>query len=133
MVMTSTSDSGLALITMCAHEFGHIHQYWSSYKDNLTALDRTAKPMELHADFLAGFYLADRKTEHPEFKLQTVGALFEQIGDTNFTSPRHHGTSAERIAAITAGFELGKTPGRRIDAAAEAGVHYIERNVYGGR
>jgi len=133
LVLTRTHDSGLALITMCAHEFGHVHQFWSSYRPALEALDRTAKPMELHADFLAGFYLADRKREHPDFDLQTVGAVFEQLGDTDFASPRHHGTSAERLAAITAGYDFGKGPGRRIDAAAEAGVHYVERNVYGRR
>jgi hypothetical protein len=130
LIMTQTQDSGLALITMCAHEFGHIHQYSSSYKADLEGLDRTVKPLELHADFLAGFYLADRKAEHPEFSLRTVGAVFEVLGDTNFSSPQHHGTSAERLAAITAGFDFGKTAGRRIDAAAQAGVKYVERNVY---
>jgi hypothetical protein len=132
IIMTQTQDSGLALITMCAHEFGHIHQYSSSYRPDLEGLDRTVKPLELHADFLAGFYLADRKAEHPEFNLQTVGVVFEQIGDTHFSSPQHHGTSAERLAAITAGFEFGKTSGRRIDAAAEAGVNYVQHKVYAG-
>ena len=115
---------GITVIAVCAHEFGHIHQMQQGYASSLSALDTTKKPIELHADFLAGFFLALRKADHPDLDIQTVGATYETIGDTAFTSPKHHGTSQERSAAISAGFDRGRSGGT-IRQAAEAGFAYV--------
>jgi predicted metalloprotease len=125
----TNGDAGMTVIAICAHEFGHIHQMQSTYNAQLSRLDETAKPVELHADFLAGFFLANRKEEHPDLELQGVGATFDRMGDTDFNSPQHHGTSHERIAAITAGYRFGRSGRHDIDDAARAGLEVVARMV----
>jgi hypothetical protein len=120
-------DAGMTVIAICAHEFGHIHQIQSGYQDDLLSLDKTVRPIELHADFLAGFFLALRKREHPELGLRAVGETFYGMGDTDFNAPQHHGTAQERIAAITAGFDLGHGSVDDVDQAAKAGLEFVRR------
>jgi hypothetical protein len=127
MIMSATHDAGMTVIAICAHEFGHIHQYETGYRERLQRLDSTAKPLELHADFLAGFFLALRKAEHPDLDLQTVGRFFNMMGDTDFTNPQHHGTPQERIAAIEAGFNFGKGGKGDVAQAAAAGTRFVSR------
>jgi hypothetical protein len=122
-----SGDDGMTVIAICAHEFGHIHQMQSTYNAWLRQLDGSVKPVELHADFLTGYFLANRKEEHPDLDLQSVGATFDQMGDTDFNSPQHHGTSAERIAAITAGYRFGRSGRHDIDEAARAGLELLAR------
>jgi len=126
--LMGTDHFGMTVLAVCAHEFGHIHQMQQGYMTSLQVLDRTAKPVELHADFLAGYFLALRKVDHPELDLQSVGAVYQTIGDTAFTSPKHHGTSEERSAAITAGFMQGRSGGN-ISQAALAGMTYVKSVV----
>lgn len=120
-------DDGMTVIAVCAHEFGHIHQMRAGYHAQLARLDRTTKPIELHADFLAGYFLGLRKQEVPELNLQGVGAAYERLGDTHFGARQHHGTSAERIASIEAGYAFGHEGRRDIAAAANAGAQFIQR------
>ena len=129
--MARDGDDGMTVIAICAHEFGHIHQMSGGYEAELTALDSTAKPVELHADFLAGFYLSGRKAEYATLNLQMVGRVFNEMGDTNFQSRTHHGTPEERTAAITAGYDFGrksKGEGKNgIAEAARAGVAAVRQ------
>lgn len=127
--MANDGDNGMTVIAICAHEFGHIHQMRSTYQDRLSGLDETVKPIELHADFLSGYFLAGRKEEHPDLDLQTVGATFYRIGDTDFNLPQHHGTPQERIAAITGGYRFGRSKHHDIDEAARAGLELVARMV----
>jgi hypothetical protein len=120
-------DRGMTVIAVSAHEFGHIHQMRYGYQERLARLDRTHRPIELHADFLAGYFVALRKQEHPEFDLQSVGAHFYQIGDTAFSHRDHHGTPQERVAAITAGYNFGRSGNRDIMEAAQAGTEQVAR------
>jgi hypothetical protein len=122
-------DDGMTIIAICAHEYGHIHQFQSGYHDDLQRLDTTVKPVELHADFLAGSFLALRKKEHADLNLLSVGQTFYQLGDTNFNQPQHHGTARERIAAITAGFDLARGGVQDIDQVAKAGIDFVRRFV----
>jgi hypothetical protein len=122
--LMSGDNFGMTVLAVCAHEFGHIHQMRQRYMASLVALDTTIKPVELHADFLAGYFLALRKADHPELNIQTVGAVYETMGDNAFTPPGHHGTSRERSAAILAGFNQGRSGGA-INQAAQAGVAYV--------
>jgi hypothetical protein len=99
-------ETGMTVVSICAHEFGHIHQFMNGYHEELAALDKTARPMELHADFLAGYFLAMRKRDYPNVSLFKVGDALSKKGDTDFNNGNHHGTSEERVAAVTAGFDL---------------------------
>lgn len=125
--MTDDGDNGMTVIAICAHEFGHIYQMQSGDMEPLGRLDRTVRPIELHADFLAGYFLAGRKKEHPDLDLRTVGATFYRIGDTDFNSPQHHGTPQERLAAITEGYRFGRSGSHAIDEAARAGAALVAR------
>jgi hypothetical protein len=124
-----SNDDGMTIIAICAHEFGHIHQLTRGYYDPLRALDVTDRPIELHADFLAGYFLAQRKKDHSDLELGQVGEAFYKMGDTNFNNPKHHGTSDERIAAITGGYQFGRGSSVDIEAAAKAGFETVRRMV----
>ena len=129
-LMARTNDGGITVIAVCAHEFGHIHQMYAGYEEPLDRLDpRTNRPHELHADFLAGYYLALRKAEHRQLDLREVGGILHSLGDTAFTSRQHHGTPEERVGALSAGFELGSRGNADIAAAARAGFELIRRNA----
>jgi hypothetical protein len=101
--MMNEHDSGITVLGVLAHEFAHIHQTDYGYQAALLRMDTTVRPLELHADYLAGYYLALRKSDRPDIDVQTVASVFSGMGDTNFNSPQHHGTPAERSAALSAG------------------------------
>jgi hypothetical protein len=127
-LMARVRDGGITVIAVCAHEFGHIYQMQADYKDKLLELDTTARPVELHADFLAGYYLALRKAEHPELNLSLVGRVLHALGDTDFTNRQHHGTPEERFGALSAGFKFGTEGKHDIAEAADAGFQLIKRS-----
>jgi hypothetical protein len=126
--MADDKDGGMSIMAICAHEFAHIHQMATGLEARLKVLDSTAKPVELHADFLAGYFLALRKRDHAELDLSAIGRVFYDVGDNAFKSRRHHGTSEERVTAITAGFAFGKTGAPTIEAASKAGLLYLIGN-----
>jgi len=128
-LLLQSSDNGMTVIAICAHEFGHIYQLANKYCDQLKAMDVTDRPIELHADFLAGFFLARRKKDHSDLELQQVGEAFYKAGGTDFINPQHHGTSLERITAIEAGYQLGRDSSAGIDAAAKAGFEKVRLMV----
>lgn len=127
-LMTRVNDGGITVIAVCAHEFGHIYQMYGGYEAPLDQLDRsTNRPHELHADFLAGFYLGRRKSEHRQLELREVGRELHALGDTNYTSRQHHGTPDERLGALAAGFKFGSQGNADIATAAKAGFDLVRR------
>src|SRR5262249_42632574 len=62
---------------------------------------QTAKLVELHADFMAGIYMAGKK---PSIDLESYAHAFFKIGDDEFTNPDHHGTPEERYLALKEGY-----------------------------
>ncbi len=123
--LTGFHDDGMAVIAVCAHEFGHIYQYQSGFYDKLTKTWPSVKLAELHADYLAGYFLAARKAAYPGLDLQGAGALFEKLGDTEFTAREHHGTPDQRVASIERGFKFGRGENGDIAAAAVAGERFV--------
>jgi hypothetical protein len=110
---------GAVLAGVIAHEFGHIHQNFSGYMDRLRALDPTVKFVELHADFLSGFYMGGKGSQ---IDVKPYADAFFRIGDYGFTDAGHHGTPEERYLALKAGYNLRlrKTYARVSEAANEA-------------
>ncbi|HLG57941.1 MAG TPA: hypothetical protein VI485_21525 [Vicinamibacterales bacterium] len=92
---------GSALSLIMAHEWTHIAQYSARQKG-------TTRQLELHADFMAGWWLG-------MFNLQTAGqginissaarSVFNK-GDFDYNNPDHHGEPQERILATLGGYEL---------------------------
>jgi hypothetical protein len=97
----------LLIVSVCAHEFGHVVQNVTSFHDRLSAGQTTAQRLELHADFLAGYYLAVRGSTHRPQRMVALGQAWEKLGDSNYTNPQHHGDPIERIHAIEQGFQVG--------------------------
>jgi len=121
-------DSGIAVIGVCAHEFAHIHQMSNSYRGRLASLHATVKPIELHADFLCGYYMARRKAEHPGLDLRALALELYKRGDMRVTSRQHHGTPEERLGALSAGYRFGNERNSDIAQAADAGLQFVKRS-----
>lgn len=99
--------SGISILQTAAHEFAHIWVYQSGQFDAIRGGQPTVKRVELHADFLAGYYLGLRKRDNPDASFWAAGMRRWQSGDSEIRNIHHHGTPDERLAAAEAGFRLG--------------------------
>jgi hypothetical protein len=97
---------GYAVAGIAAHECAHIFQFFSRFGGLLTAGQRTARAMELHADCLAGYYLGRDRTKENQLTA-FARSLFEK-GDRNFNHRQHHGTPEERVRAMEQGYAMAK-------------------------
>ncbi|HNP84039.1 MAG TPA: hypothetical protein PKN47_21440 [Nitrospira sp.] len=112
---------GYAVAGIAAHECAHVYQFFSNVGQQLVQ-QRSAKRMELHADFLAGFYLGTDKTD--EKKIRVFARSLYGKGDFDFNNPAHHGTPDERVNAMMRGYELALS-GRSFEDASREGVNYV--------
>lgn len=110
---------GAILAGVIAHEFGHIYQNFTNAMPRLRALGPTVKFVELHADFLSGFYVGGKDRT---IDVRPYADAFLKIGDYGFTDVGHHGTPEERFFVLKAGYNyrLAKQSASVADAAAEA-------------
>lgn len=114
------------LMGVCAHEFAHIVQFFSAYHARLSAGQATQKRVELHADFLSGYYIGLREVAYTPPALVALGRTWEALGDSAYTDPQHHGTPDERLRAIEAGFAFARErPEFGIAPACEVGARYL--------
>jgi predicted metalloprotease len=101
-------------------------QYKHNMMDDLIEGRGSIKRVELHADFLAGYYAGRRKQERTDFPAAVFAKTQYTFGD-NFTSdPSHHGTSEERGAAIVKGFETAVNLRQSVSEAIETGRRYVK-------
>lgn len=122
--LMSVDPSGVSVLQVSAHEFGHITQYVSGTYDILRAGQPNSKHVELHADFLSGFYLGLLKIAHANASLWWAGQKIFEFGDFAFKDPTHHGTPQERVEAAEAGFRLSYFEKKDFAAANQAGIEY---------
>ena len=127
-LMDRYADKGLAVMAVAAHEFGHIAQFRSGVDRQLLRNQPTVKRVELHADFLSGYFLGVRKRQQPSISVWAAGHTLYQIGDYEFHDPNHHGTPDQRVAAAEAGFRQGHDEGAEYGQAFSWGVEYILTN-----
>ena len=106
--LTEGLDNGVSLVAVLAHEFAHIFQYAHGIDDRLAPDQGPVRLLELHADFYAGLYLSYFRRNTAGVRLFESGRAFEQMGDTRFNEPDHHGASQERVRAIEFGFRVGQ-------------------------
>ena len=96
-------NSNLINVLVLAHEYGHQLQY----AFNLPSVNEsTARPNELEADGMAGYYL---RRGYGKTTYESIATAYEfafSIGDTYTTSSGHHGTPAQRRSAVRLGFLL---------------------------
>src|SRR5262249_33118528 len=110
-------DKGAASVAgILAHEYAHVMQ--STYGVDLVGRER-----ELHADFMAGWYMAN-KSRLVSTRVAGVAKALYDLGDAEgYWSEGGHGSPEDRVAAMKAGFRAG--PLYVLDASA-AGVEYVE-------
>ena len=108
-----------SIAAVLAHEWAHIAQFARGVRTR----DGRVVGMELMADAISGWYLAKKlqlvgRTLGP-IQVQRIGASDQtaaaravySLGDTNFTSRNHHGTSEQRVGAFVAGHNMGMQGG----------------------
>ncbi|MFN5182408.1 MAG: hypothetical protein ACK5D5_05220 [Bacteroidota bacterium] len=118
--LANRSNSYVRLVAVIAHEFGHALQYKYGWNQN-------SKWNELHADYLAGYYIGCINTI-TESEFYSVAHEFASRGDDlNFYSSDPHGTPEERSCAFIEGFKFAKT-GANIYSAYNAGKNYVFSN-----
>ena len=118
---------GLAVAGIMAHEFAHIYQFESHYYSQLS--QTTDKLLELHADYLAGYYLGMKRLRtREEFDIKAFKDSLYIKGDTNFNSRHHHGTPTERIDIMIKGYKQGLTGDINIHKAASAGFNLVKNS-----
>lgn len=104
-------DEGIVWTGILAHEWSHEIQFLNTaeWYPNRAAQDPAAdtRYTELEADFFASYYMTHKRGATYNWKrVAQFFELFFQIGDCGFSSPGHHGTPAQRMAAARAGYDL---------------------------
>jgi hypothetical protein len=119
-------NGDIAVVMILAHEFAHIAQFNSPYFERLVdAASCSVLLTELHADFMAGFYLAEVQRRDPRITSQFAVWLMTSIADK---WPRgEHGMSEHRLEAASAGYDLGVTGQRDYAAALQQGADFVQR------
>jgi hypothetical protein len=119
------TPSGVQVAAVCAHEFGHIVQFKHNIQPRLGNGVPTVKPIELHADFLAGYFAACYQEANPRFHAEQFAMSQYNGGDTATWDSSHHGTSKERGNAVSTGFESRKRKNLNLNDAIEYGINYV--------
>lgn len=108
---------------LVAHEMGHIKQYSRGKLADLKTFQK-----ELHADFLAGYFMGYKWRIELATKAEAESFfnLFFSIGDNAFNSSTHHGTPTQRRRAAMIGWEYGKLL-RPIDEVYDEGIRIVSQ------
>jgi hypothetical protein len=125
-IMTRREHPEVGIVAVCAHEFGHIAQFKRGINRILIS-EKRVKRLELHADFLAGYFAGRRKLELPEFPAAIFATTQYSFGDDNYGSVNHHGTSTERGEAVVAGFNSAYRARESFTTALETGIRYVQQ------
>lgn len=123
-MMNQPEAPDAAVLSVCAHEYGHILA--NKYNLRLNDGQSTVRRNELFADFMAGYYAGHRKMENANFAAAVFATTQASAGDTNFNSRGHHGTPQERGAAVVKGYQTAKMPNSSLTSAISAGVAYVQ-------
>jgi hypothetical protein len=91
-----------AIVSVCAHEFGHIVGYKTGLYDSLAPKDTSPFKAEQHADYLSGFFCGLRKLQKPDYPAVVFATSLGNLGGTTRGT---HGTKKERGEAVAEGFK----------------------------
>jgi hypothetical protein len=115
----------LGFEVIAGHEFAHIFKVRKNYIEPLqVAGNGGGKYVELHADFMSGWFVSQRGQISTAALQHVVDALFSR-GDNKIGSPGHHGTKEERFAAVLQGYLRGGSSDQA-EGAAENGIIYLQ-------
>ena len=86
-LMQSQDSPELGVAAVCSHEFGHILQFKMDLQNRLVGPDGRVKRLELHADYLAGYFAGLRKRERADFPAAIFAQTQYDFGDTAYAEP----------------------------------------------
>ena len=118
--LSQKKDSYIRLVAVFAHEFAHAMQHKYGWSGN-------SKWRELHADYLAGFYLGKNSSLNQSEVISTFNE-FSSRGSFDFNNPDFHGTPEERGCAFLEGFKYGRLGTTNVYNAYNSGKNYITAN-----
>jgi hypothetical protein len=113
-------DGGISVAGVCAHECGHIYQL----KHGIMTDEIGISVLELHADFIAGYYIG-RRSGYTSDQVKTFSASIYKLGDYQYSDPAHHGSPGQRSAAVERGYRVA-TEGSNINDASNIGLSYAK-------
>lgn len=117
--------SGASLSGVIGHEVAHLFQFRNGWWSELLNEERQAvRRAELHADLLAGWFLA-RRSFIDLIGIDEASRCMFEIGDFEFTSIDHHGTPAQRYAALLMGFFMGRDTSLTLETVAKKGAEFV--------
>ena len=124
--LRSAHYGGSIVAGVIAHEFAHIMQFSDpALYNRLSKAHSTVKFLELHADFMAGYYMGTKFSDRPR-DLETLSRKIFELGDNNFNNVGHHGTPQERHVALRAGFRYYATnPHSGVQNALREGEAFV--------
>jgi hypothetical protein len=128
-IRRETLGFGAALTAVCAHECGHILQYKYILSSLMELMNRdNGDPIrvELHADFICGYFAAFRKREDEKFPAEIQAQTQFRYGDGKY-EPVSHGTGEQRGDAVYAGFQLGKIGVLSPEDLTSKGLAYVTK------
>lgn len=115
------------VVGVCAHEFAHILQFKRGAVDDLRRISNgSVFRVELHADFLAGYFGGLRKLEKPDFPAAELALGMFAVGDYSYDSPGHHGTPKQRGEAVRQGFKYAFERKASFNEAYQAGFQFAK-------
>jgi hypothetical protein len=125
---------GLLMVSgILAHEQSHVFQiHWKINFMLENVKGHEVKQVEIHADYLAGAYMAWRGKRRNGAPGE-LAALFYELGDRKYRQ-KHHGTSEERFLAFARGYhDLQKMKSGSADVdvrtAAAKGLQYVQETL----
>lgn len=125
-ILLQQEQGAAAVIGVCAHEFGHIAQMKRRVRSNMVA-DGKVKRLELHADYLAGYFAGRRRLEKNDFPAAVIAETQWVGGDFNTWKPTHHGTPEERGQAVVEGYQAAYRDRKPFDRAFNDGMTFVTR------
>jgi hypothetical protein len=126
-LMANPVHPDVSVAAVCVHEFGHIVQFKLGIFEKIKGSQPTIKRVELHADFLSGYFAGVRRKERPEFPASVVTATMGDLGDDLESLSSHHGTANERKAAVVHGFKVSFEENRSFPEAVQIGMNFVSR------
>jgi hypothetical protein len=123
--LRDSEQPDVAISMVVAHEFGHIAQHKYRLIHPILTGQKTLKRLELHADFLAGYFAGVRKLARPSFPASVYATTVSRLGDSPSNAVDYHGTGQERAQAIVAGFQTSFRDRRGPGEALQIGVNYV--------
>lgn len=107
-----------AILSVCAHEFGHIASYKNGMIAQLAPVPNEPFRAEQFADYMAGYFAGLRKKESPQFPAVVFATTQRKFGGGD------HGTGIQRGEAVEKGFIAAFRDQLNSDAAKSAALKF---------